>query len=263
MSNFINTMFVNVSPSLLTSFLAKPGPLPAIFTFAQTQSCMNSSIQMDAMDYQERVMAHGIQSDGKESFSVLEEPQKIYLGSLHNIGETLRRPREHSKGLFVTPPRLSQNESHFSVNPEEQLRHHTSRCLPMAYSSGVVLPSNGPREQKMHAASNSGRNVVQDDTEVIWVPHTVIERQNAHKSQSFSASTSLHSSSFSNPRTRAPFKPQKTSRGTSSWQLKQYAEATLGSGSLRKAVRLPEGEDKDEWLAVNGSFAWTPYDEQS
>ncbi|KAI4657608.1 uncharacterized protein J4E78_005996 [Alternaria triticimaculans] len=53
-----------------------------------------------------------------------------------------------------------------------------------------------------------------------------------------------------NPRTRAPFKPSKN-RGTSSWQLKQYAEATLGSGSLRKAVKLPEGEDKDEWLAVN------------
>ncbi|KAF2808746.1 maintenance of ploidy protein MOB2 [Mytilinidion resinicola] len=54
-----------------------------------------------------------------------------------------------------------------------------------------------------------------------------------------------------NPRTRTPFKPQKSNRGTSSWQLKQYAEATLGSGSLRKAVKLPEGEDKDEWLAVN------------
>jgi len=58
----------------------------------------------------------------------------------------------------------------------------------------------------------------------------------------------------SNPRTRAPFKLQKSNRGTSSWQLKQYAEATLGSGSLRKAVKLPEGEDKDEWLAVNGEF---------
>jgi MOB kinase activator 1 len=26
----------------------------------------------------------------------------------------------------------------------------------------------------------------------------------------------------------------------------------LGSGSLRKAVKLPEGEDLNEWLAVNG-----------
>ncbi|CRK20646.1 hypothetical protein BN1723_005800 [Verticillium longisporum] len=33
--------------------------------------------------------------------------------------------------------------------------------------------------------------------------------------------------------------------------LRQYAEATLGGGSLRKAVKLPEGEDEDEWLAVN------------
>lgn len=56
----------------------------------------------------------------------------------------------------------------------------------------------------------------------------------------------------SNSRTRAPFKPTRSNKGTSSWQLKQFAEATLGSGSLRKAVKLPEGEDQNEWLAVNG-----------
>ncbi|KAL0940741.1 maintenance of ploidy protein mob1 [Colletotrichum truncatum] len=33
--------------------------------------------------------------------------------------------------------------------------------------------------------------------------------------------------------------------------LRQYAEATLGGGSLRKVVKLPEGEDENEWLAVN------------
>lgn len=31
----------------------------------------------------------------------------------------------------------------------------------------------------------------------------------------------------------------------------RYAEATLGSGNLRLAVILPEGEDLSEWLAVN------------
>jgi len=36
--------------------------------------------------------------------------------------------------------------------------------------------------------------------------------------------------------------------------LRQYAEQTLGSGSLRKVVKLPEGEDMDEWLAVNGMY---------
>ena len=57
--------------------------------------------------------------------------------------------------------------------------------------------------------------------------------------------------STSNARTRGPFRPRNANKGTSSYQLRQFAEATLGSGSLRKAVKLPEGEDLNEWLAVN------------
>ena len=60
------------------------------------------------------------------------------------------------------------------------------------------------------------------------------------------------SNSNARNRTQASFQPQKRAKGTNSWQLKQFAEATLGSGSLRKVVQLPEGEDRDEWLAVNG-----------
>jgi hypothetical protein len=37
--------------------------------------------------------------------------------------------------------------------------------------------------------------------------------------------------------------------------LHRYAEATLGSGNLRLAVELPEGEDINEWLAVNSACA--------
>ena len=62
----------------------------------------------------------------------------------------------------------------------------------------------------------------------------------------------------SNARTRAPFKPRSAAKGTSSYQLRQFAEATLGSGSLRKAVKLPEGEDLNEWLAVNGTTTLSP-----
>jgi len=49
------------------------------------------------------------------------------------------------------------------------------------------------------------------------------------------------------------FKPKKKSieEGSKQYQLKKYAEATLGSGNLRLAVKLPEGEDMNEWLAVN------------
>lgn len=55
-----------------------------------------------------------------------------------------------------------------------------------------------------------------------------------------------------NARTRGQFKPKHANKGTSSYQLRQFAEATLGSGSLKKVVKLPEGEDLSEWLAVNG-----------
>ena len=33
--------------------------------------------------------------------------------------------------------------------------------------------------------------------------------------------------------------------------LRHHIDATLGSGNLRAAVKLPAGEDYDEWLAVN------------
>lgn len=39
--------------------------------------------------------------------------------------------------------------------------------------------------------------------------------------------------------------------------MRQYAEATLGGGSLRKIVKLPEGEDENEWYAVNSKYLAT------
>ncbi len=41
--------------------------------------------------------------------------------------------------------------------------------------------------------------------------------------------------------------------GQKAYQLKKFAEATLGSGNLRAAVVLPEGEDLNEWLAVHST----------
>jgi len=35
----------------------------------------------------------------------------------------------------------------------------------------------------------------------------------------------------------------------------KHAAATLGSGNLRQAVTLPEGEDLNEWVAVNSELA--------
>ena len=39
--------------------------------------------------------------------------------------------------------------------------------------------------------------------------------------------------------------------GTKRYDLHKHAKATLGSGNLQAAVKLPENEDKEEWLAVH------------
>ncbi|KAK6152006.1 hypothetical protein DH2020_014641 [Rehmannia glutinosa] len=53
-------------------------------------------------------------------------------------------------------------------------------------------------------------------------------------------------------RNHKTFRPKKSSpSGSKGLQLKKHIDATLGSGNLREAVRLPPGEDLNEWLAVN------------
>uniref|UniRef100_M1CUZ1 Mob1 n=1 Tax=Solanum tuberosum TaxID=4113 RepID=M1CUZ1_SOLTU len=48
------------------------------------------------------------------------------------------------------------------------------------------------------------------------------------------------------------FRPKKSApSGSKGAQLRQHIDSTLGSGNLREAVRLPPGEDINEWLAVN------------
>ena len=52
-------------------------------------------------------------------------------------------------------------------------------------------------------------------------------------------------------------KPKKNiAEGTNQYNLKKYVDDTLGSGNLRLAVKLPEGEDLNEWVAVNSEFVF-------
>ena len=57
------------------------------------------------------------------------------------------------------------------------------------------------------------------------------------------------------------FKPKKNiPEGTHQYDLMKHAAATLGSGNLRLAVMLPEGEDLNEWVAVNSkTIAFFPF----
>lgn len=56
-------------------------------------------------------------------------------------------------------------------------------------------------------------------------------------------------------RSSKTFKPKKNiPEGTHQYDLMKHAAATLGSGNLRLAVLLPEGEDLNEWVAVNSMY---------
>ncbi|KAJ1296753.1 hypothetical protein BS78_01G326400 [Paspalum vaginatum] len=58
--------------------------------------------------------------------------------------------------------------------------------------------------------------------------------------------------SGSNKNNQRTFRPKRNASSREKGkQLKRHIDATLGSGNLREAVRLPVGEDLNEWLAVN------------
>ncbi|CBX93365.1 hypothetical protein LEMA_P042660.1 [Plenodomus lingam JN3] len=249
MSGFITTMFVSPPSSFSPSFPAKPKPLHPVFTFAQSQSCMNLRIDMELLDCQERGMAGDLGSTVPGSGLELAKPKETYQSPLQKIGQALRLPQlALDTSAVALPPTalLEADMSSTSSSPTRQPPNYSYKLLPGGISSPTLFQTEN------HAAlgpTEDDRCSV--DTGSIISPETRAAAL-AQRNKGYFSGPGLLSSLFSNPRTRAPFKPQKANRGTSSWQLKQYAEATLGSGSLRKAVKLPEGEDKDEWLAVNG-----------
>lgn len=256
MSGFITTMFVSHSPS----FPAKPEPLLPILNFAQSQSCMNLRMDLEVPDFQTDVTRiDGITGDGwpgnqnqrSTSGSGLARPKETYQSPLQRIGEALRTQQAGADLAARTASAKPPPDPHLPSEPNESTDKSTNYSYKLLHGATTSTTNLTSRHD---VALVSGRDTWRSvDTGSIIGP-AARARAQTPRNKGYFAGTGLLSSLFSNPRTRAPFKPQKSGRGTSSWQLKQYAEATLGSGSLRKAVKLPEGEDKDEWLAVNGRY---------
>jgi MOB kinase activator 1 len=271
MSGFITTMFVSSPSSIQSAFPAKPKPISPISTFVQSQSCMN--LRMDRLDYQAQGLPGGIwlQSlgpcDQKGVLMSVAKPQETYKSPLQRLGEALRLPQSGNAltaALAGDYTPVARGRELFKQPVKQPARQDSPMRQPADYSYNL-LPggSNAPTPtEPSNTALGSGRQYASPTDIDGNVESTLRPPKEPPRNNGNFSSPSLRSSYFSNPRTRAPFKPQKSNRGTSSWQLKQYAEATLGSGSLRKAVKLPEGEDKDEWLAVNsksyGQRYWRP-----
>jgi len=62
----------------------------------------------------------------------------------------------------------------------------------------------------------------------------------------------LHKLGLGGRNNKKTFKQVKSHKqGSKRDELSQYTLKTLGSGNMRGAVGLPQGEDEHEWLAVN------------
>jgi MOB kinase activator 1 len=160
------------------------------------------------------------------------------------------------------------------VQPSPPQYPHSPRPLPAIQSNVLVesgsylhLPLPGspdsihqsPLQKQIHTffstdnASNSSLGSPHPSPARRQEPR---QQQEAHRGLGYgfahiSTQADLLTRSNSNARNRQTFQSQKRAKGTTTWQLKQFADATLGGNSLRKCVQLPEGEDRSEWLAVN------------
>jgi MOB kinase activator 1 len=251
MSGFISTMFVSSSYNFPLAFPAKPKPLLPLFTFAQSQSCMNLRIHLDVEGLYTQSPAVDLWSDVdrfRSGFD-LSSSEMTNLGPLQRIGEALGLQPAGYDRIPNAPAFTPLSEHGTTLSTNDTTLELPKNSFQLIFSAPASTTQTDPNKDTAHGSGCDVRRSV--DTGSIVSP-TSRALQETPRNKGFFAGTRLPFSFFSNPRTRAPFKPQKSNRGTSSWQLKQYAEATLGSGSLRKAVKLPEGEDKDEWLAVNG-----------
>ena len=285
MSGFITTMFVPPN-SHATSHCSlscrplnlKPEPLQPISTFVHGQSCMKSEMLVQNYLERERSSPPQVHADVDilNAFPIPPappapaQPQTAHTSPLQRIGEKLRE--QHivaAVQALACHGTMATCQMAVPSNPATLLPSAHLRSGDHVYSRQTPCPDHPNFSYKLvpegqtspigHEASRSSLSNSDQGSGGCGGSGAILitaagAREAKHRNL-LSQATSLLFPRFSNPRTqRAPFKPQKSSRGTSSWQLKQYAEATLGSGSLRKAVKLPDGEDKDEWLAVNGWY---------
>ena len=247
MSQFITTMFVSTSPpNHLPPYPTEPKPLLPVFTYAQSQSYVEQELELDARNGTGQTDSVCMETAATwfETLA-LARPESTYRSPLQRDGDALRpqlasRLSQGNANQAASRPSTPLPGMEDEGAPRE-LPNYSYKLLPNTKGSPLRSPNPNRSSKDCSGQRQDGKKTSSRDHSVPAQDQTI-------------ANKSLLSRFFhSNPRTRA-FKPQKSSRGTSSWQLKQYAEATLGSGSLRKAVKLPEGEDRDEWLAVNGTF---------
>jgi hypothetical protein len=215
MTSFITTMFVPKSPSL-ASLISPPKPLePIVFNqLGESASCIRLPSASSVCSLYEAAQLTALPPSpaGPAATRANYTPDQ----SCHGPAQQLQQQKNPEQGRPKSPVKRFLNAAFFRDQQQSPPRPHVGHGLS-------AQEKNYPGAQ--FAQSHLRRSNTIDDSLTI---------------------------SNSRSRPGAAFRPTNAGRGTSSWQLRQYADSTLGAGSLRKVVKLPEGEDENEWLAVNG-----------
>ncbi|EON64766.1 hypothetical protein W97_03999 [Coniosporium apollinis CBS 100218] len=221
-------------------FPSAPKPLPPVFTLAESGSCIHLG---------HFGLGGGLLGDGQYMGQTVMRPQAAYASPVQRM---LRSNLSQRRAQRQQPRQAHRPRADGEKKTEEQIQEKGEGRRERDGDMQQKQQHSGLR--KSSAFLNPAPPSCPPSSSVDNPPSTALPTAAiAHEGLGHGIDDILTrlSSPHRNARTRAPFKPQKSNRGTSSWQLKQFAEATLGSGSLRKAVLLPEGEDLGEWLAVN------------
>lgn len=262
MTSFITTMFVDApfpSQSLFhhspfPSFPSDPQPLPPVFTLPPTAP--EPCIRTDPLDcaFGGRDSSVPVRRDAgcwddaywhraHLGYTPPAFPGGVYTSPLQKAFREALRSNLQS---LLEPPPPATTKMRLDRIPQSTAAPDMQSRIPMRSQEatprrGILKSSNqrSPERPRARAGNKIGNN---------------------NANALFPGSSNNRVGRGNNGGTAA-FRAKEGKRGTSSWQLKQFAEATLGSGSLRKAVQLPEGEDLGEWLAVNGTHIFESVDE--
>lgn len=257
MTSFITTMFVHIlSPSqfsthytLFPSCPSAPKPLPPVFTLPPPAPapCIRTDPRACVFGGQDNEVPvrrdAGCWDDAywhraHLGYTPPAIPGGVYTSPLQKaFREALRN---NLQALLAANPTAATNM------PLDQIPE--SSAAPGFRSQIPALPRDGPRTPPRRGILKYPNQGSPDRPQKRLRDNLGRSNANAHL-----LGSSNNRVGRTNNGGTAAFRPKEGKRGTSSWQLKQFAEATLGSGSLRKAVQLPEGEDLGEWMAVNGT----------
>ncbi|CAD6202194.1 unnamed protein product [Miscanthus lutarioriparius] len=179
----------------------------------------------------------------------------IYTKEIHPWTHMMEVPQLHGFG----PAANRLLEAYNTLLKLVSIEHHIStilyllKCPALEFSWGN-LRSLRDSYTAMAAGSLSASNEPSSVTKIISDCESALTFLN-HSLSILSTSVApivLISAFYSSGRNQKTFRPKKSApSGSKGAQLRKHIDATLGSGNLREAVRLPPGEDINEWLAVN------------